>query len=57
MRTAGLPTFTKLYGRNDNDELVQGRYEITIDLSECLTIIGSCNWFSHAVFVRFRLPG
>jgi len=30
MRTAGLPTFTKLYGRNDHDELVQGRYEITI---------------------------
>jgi hypothetical protein len=33
MRTAGLPTFTKLYGRNDNDELVQGRYEITIDMN------------------------
>jgi hypothetical protein len=34
MRTAGLPTFTKLYGRNDNDELIQGRYEITIGMSE-----------------------
>lgn len=33
MRTAGLPTFTKLYGRNDNDELVQGRYEITVNMS------------------------
>jgi len=33
MRTAGLPTFTKLYGRNDNDELIQGRYEITIDMN------------------------
>jgi len=33
MRTAGLPTFTKLYGRNDNDELVQGRYEIAIDMN------------------------
>ncbi|KAI9446611.1 transcription regulator [Lactarius indigo] len=33
MRTAGLPTFTKLYGRNDNDQLVQGRYEITIDMN------------------------
>ncbi|KAI9466050.1 transcription regulator [Lactarius psammicola] len=33
MRTAGLPTFTKLYGRNDNDELVQGRYEITVDMN------------------------
>jgi LEM3 (ligand-effect modulator 3) family / CDC50 family len=33
MRTAGLPTFTKLYGRNDNDELIKGRYEITIEMS------------------------
>ncbi|KAI9509945.1 transcription regulator [Russula earlei] len=33
MRTAGLPTFTKLYGRNDNDQLLQGRYEITIDMN------------------------
>ncbi|KAH9048526.1 transcription regulator [Lactarius hengduanensis] len=33
MRTAGLPTFTKLYGRNDNDQLVQGRYQITIDMN------------------------
>ncbi|KAF8479262.1 transcription regulator [Russula ochroleuca] len=33
MRTAGLPTFTKLYGRNDQDELVQGRYQITIDMN------------------------
>jgi hypothetical protein len=33
MRTAGLPTFTKLYGRNDQDQLIQGRYQITIDMS------------------------
>ncbi|KAI0306710.1 cell cycle control protein [Multifurca ochricompacta] len=32
-RWAGLPTFTKLYGRNDNDELLQGRYEITINMN------------------------
>lgn len=32
MRTAGLPTFTKLYGRNDNDKLTKGTYEVTIDL-------------------------
>jgi hypothetical protein len=36
MRTAGLPTFTKLYGRNDNDELLQGSYQITIDMSKSL---------------------
>ena len=34
MRTAGLPTFTKLYGRNDNDKLAKGTYEMTVDLRE-----------------------
>ncbi|KAH8102878.1 transcription regulator [Cristinia sonorae] len=29
MRTAGLPTFTKLWGRNDNDDLLKGRYRIS----------------------------
>jgi len=29
MRTAGLPTFTKLWGRNDADKLVAGKYQIT----------------------------
>lgn len=33
MRTAGLPTFTKLWGRNDNDNLQQGTYRITVNLS------------------------
>lgn len=32
MRTAGLPEFTKLYGRNDDDKLVKGTYELTIYL-------------------------
>jgi hypothetical protein len=30
MRVAGLPTFRKLYKRNDNDLLQSGRYSITI---------------------------
>jgi hypothetical protein len=30
MRTAGLPTFRKLYYRNDNDNMVAGRYSIDI---------------------------
>lgn len=34
MRTAGLPTFTKLYGRNDTDTMQQGTYSIIIGLSE-----------------------
>ena len=30
MRTAGLPTFSKLYQRNDNDELSAGTYRLKI---------------------------
>ncbi|KAF9264938.1 cell cycle control protein [Marasmius fiardii PR-910] len=33
MRTAGLPTFTKLYYRNDNEIMAKGRYQIVIDLN------------------------
>ncbi|KAF7311628.1 Transcription regulator [Mycena kentingensis (nom. inval.)] len=33
MRTAGLPTFTKLYGRNTADTLKTGTYQITIGLN------------------------
>ena len=36
MRTAGLPTFTKLWGRNDNVDLAKGRYSITVNLSALL---------------------
>lgn len=31
MRTAGMPTFRKLYKRNDDEPLTPGRYTITID--------------------------
>jgi len=33
MRTAGLPTFTKLYSRNDVDELLKGRYQIVVNMN------------------------
>jgi len=33
MRTAGLPSFTKLYGRNDADTMQSGTYQIVIGLS------------------------
>jgi hypothetical protein len=33
MRTAGLPTFTKLYGRNDDNVMAKGRYRIIIGLN------------------------
>ncbi|KAG8937105.1 hypothetical protein FRC02_006305 [Tulasnella sp. 418] len=34
MRTAGLPTFTKLYGRNDNDVMTKGTYQMVVFMSE-----------------------
>ncbi|ESK88418.1 transcription regulator [Moniliophthora roreri MCA 2997] len=33
MRTAGLPTFTKLYFRNDNETMSRGTYRIVIGLN------------------------
>ncbi|TBU50143.1 transcription regulator [Dichomitus squalens] len=33
MRTAGLPTFSKLWGRNDDAALAQGRYQIVVNLN------------------------
>ena len=30
MRTAGLPTFSKLYQRNDDEPMRQGTYRVTI---------------------------
>lgn len=31
MRTAGLPTFSKLYQKNEDDDLPEGNYEIVVD--------------------------
>ena len=41
MRTAGLPTFTKLYGRNDRDTMRAGTYQMVINLSEYHSILCS----------------
>ena len=38
MRTAGLPTFRKLYYRNDNENMAAGRYSIDIFLSELIVL-------------------
>jgi len=38
MRTAGLPTFTKLYGRNDKDKMLKGTYQIIIGLSMFISL-------------------
>ncbi len=39
MRTAGLPTFTKLWGRNDEDKLVAATYQITAFMSKCCRLV------------------
>ncbi|KAH7107467.1 transcription regulator [Auriculariales sp. MPI-PUGE-AT-0066] len=33
MRTAGLPTFTKLYGRNDDKNMIAGTYELNVTMN------------------------
>ena len=52
MRTAGLPTFTKLYSRNDADKLLKGRYQIVVNMSgsqeACL--------LNHLAHAQPRLP-
>jgi hypothetical protein len=39
MRTAGLPTFTKLYGRNDTQNMPKGTYRIIIGLSASYPVL------------------
>lgn len=38
MRVAALPTFRKLWGRNDNDVMAAGTYRILINMSEYLRL-------------------
>lgn len=52
MRTAGLPTFTKLYSRNDADTLLKGRYQIVVNMSASLETRISIRF----VHTRHRLP-
>lgn len=40
MRTAGLPSFYKLYGKNDTDILTSGSYEISIVMNYPVSIFG-----------------
>lgn len=37
MRTSALPTFTKLWARNDDDVMTRGTYEITVNMSKSTT--------------------
>ncbi|KAF8306437.1 Lem3/Cdc50 [Clavulina sp. PMI_390] len=40
MRTAGLPTFTKLYYRNDHEVFAAGEYQIVVDMNFPVTNYG-----------------
>jgi hypothetical protein len=35
MRTAALPTFRKLWARNDEETMTRGRYRVVANMSEC----------------------
>lgn len=53
MRTSGLPTFSKLWGRNDHDVMAKGDYEVTVNMSMRLFSQFSC---SADDIVRFPRP-
>jgi hypothetical protein len=56
MRTAGLPTFSKLYLRNDNETMQAGRY--SIDIYDCMfTDLGVTDDPVRTNATYFRLPG
>lgn len=52
MRTAGLPTFSKLYGRNDSSTLHSGQYQVVIYYSKLVDWIIYSRWL-----IVLRLPG
>lgn len=51
MRTAGLPTFSKLALRNDNQTMKAGNYQVNIDLC---TVYGSACIFRLLTMSRFQ---
>ena len=54
MRTAGLPAFTKLARRNDNQTMQSGRYQVDVQLSKAvhtpsLALLRPCRLPSHRI--------
>ncbi|GAA6040139.1 hypothetical protein JCM8097_002049 [Rhodosporidiobolus ruineniae] len=58
MRTAGLPTFRKLYFRNDNEDMAAGTYEIDISMNYPVAPYGGTKSlvFSTVSFIGGRNP-
>ncbi|KAI8872924.1 Lem3/Cdc50 [Ramicandelaber brevisporus] len=58
MRAAGLPTFRKLYGRNDNNAMLAGVYSMDIDMNFDTTGYGGTKSFviSTSSFMGGRNP-
>ena len=49
MRTAGLPTFSKLYQRNDSDAMKAGSYQIVVDYRTCIF----ASWHDSPILTSF----
>lgn len=56
MRTAGLPTFTKLYGRNDDDTLRAGTYRLSVTMGTSQVTHGAIFSGTNSVLRLNRLP-
>lgn len=55
MRTAGLPTFRKLYFRNDDEDMSAGQYSMQIYMSE--PAVASSRAATSDSLASLRLPG
>jgi len=56
MRTAGLPTFSKLYGRNDTATLPAGQYQVLIYLS-MIVVTATASALTNMLFSDYPVQG
>jgi hypothetical protein len=56
MRTAGLPTFTKLYGRNDTATLPAGQYQVLVYLSMIVVTV-TASPLTYVLFSDYPVQG
>ena len=55
MRTAGLPAFSKLARRNDNQTMQKGRYQVDIEMSEWPHYLSWTPWLKASRLSRSRI--
>lgn len=56
MRTAGLPTFSKLYGRNDTATLHAGQYRVLVHLS-MIVVTATASFLTDVLFSDYPVQG